>query len=86
MTDKKTRIVSNLLSLVLGAGIGAGCYRVVEQIRQGTQKIEMEAPPELDGGGVIISESEGNGMQLTASKLSSAEYAENGVSAIAESA
>ena len=86
MTDKKTRIVSNLLSLVLGAGIGAGCYRVVEQIRQGTQKIEMEAPPELDGGGVIISESEGNGMQLTASKLSSSEYAENGVSAIAESA
>lgn len=47
MTDKKTRVLSNLLSLVLGAG----CYRVVEQIRQGTQKIEMEAPPELDGGG-----------------------------------
>ena len=86
MTDKKTRIVSNLLSLVLGAGIGAGCYRVVEQIRQGTQKIEMEAPPELDGGGVILSESESQGMQLTASKLSSSEYAENGVSAIAESA
>lgn len=86
MTDKKTRVLSNLLSLVLGAGIGAGCYRVVEQIRQGTQKIEMEAPPESDGGGVIISESKGSGMQLTASKLSSAEYAENGVSAIAESA
>ena len=51
MTDKKTRVLSNLLSLVLGAGLGAGSYRVVEQIRQGTQKIEMEAPPELDGGG-----------------------------------
>ena len=86
MTDKKTRIVSNLLSLVLGAGIGAGCYRAIEQIRQGTQKIEMEAPPEEVGGGVIISESEGSGMQLTATKLSSSEYAENGVSAIAESA
>lgn len=86
MTDKKTRVLSNLLSLVLGAGIGAGCYRVVEQIRQGTQKIEMEAPPELDGGGVIISESESQGMQLTASKLSSSEYAENGVSTQAESA
>lgn len=86
MTDKKTRVLSNLLSLVLGAGIGAGCYRVVEQIRQGTQKIEMEAPPELDGGGVIISESKGSGMQLTATKLSSSEYAENGVSALAESA
>ena len=54
MTDKKTRVLSNLLSLVLGAGIGAGCYRVVEQIRQGTQKIEMEAPPELDGGGYLL--------------------------------
>lgn len=86
MTDKKTRIVSNLLSLVLGAGIGAGCYRAIEQIRQGTQKIEMEAPPEEVGGGVIISESESRGMQLTATKLSLSEYAENGVSAIAESA
>lgn len=30
MTDKKTRIVSNLLSLVLGAGIGAGVYAIKE--------------------------------------------------------
>lgn len=86
MTDKKTRVLSNLLSLVLGAGIGAGCYRAIEQITQGTQKIEMEAPPEEVGGGVIISESESQGMQLTASKLSSSEYAENGVSTQAESA
>lgn len=35
MTDKKTRIVSNLLSLMLGAGIGAGCYRAIRSyIRQ----------------------------------------------------
>lgn len=47
MTDKKTRVLSNLLSLVLGAG----CYRAIEQITQGTQKIEMEAPPEEVGGG-----------------------------------
>ena len=33
MTDKKTRIVSNLLSLVLGAGIGAGVYAIKEQKR-----------------------------------------------------
>ena len=85
MTDKKTRVVSNLLSLVLGAGIGAGCYRAIEEIKQGAHKIELEAPTEIDGG-VILNESEGSGMQLTASKLSSAEYAENGVSAIAESA
>lgn len=44
MTDKKTRVLSNLLSLVLGAGIGAGCYRVVEQIRQGTQKLKWKLP------------------------------------------
>ena len=86
MTDKKTRVVSNLLSLVLGAGIGAGCYRAIEEIKQGAHKIELEAPTEIDGGGVILNESEGSGMQLTATKLSSSEYAENGVSAIAESA
>ena len=51
MTDKKTRVVSNLLSLVLGAGIGAGCYRAIEEIKQGAHKIELEAPTEIDGGG-----------------------------------
>ena len=87
MTDKKTRVLSNLLSLVLGAGIGAGSYAIKEQIRRGgNERIEQEAPTELDGGGVIISESESQGMQLTASKLSSSEYAENGVSTQAESA
>ena len=72
--------------MVLGAGIGAGCYRVVEQIRQGTQKIEMEAPSEDVGGGVIFNEPEGNGMQLTARKLLSSEYDEYGVSELAETA
>ena len=85
MTDKKTRVLSNLLSLVLGAGIGAGSYAIKEQIRRGgNERIEQEAPTELDGG--VISESESQGMQLTASKLSSSEYAENGVSTQAESA
>ena len=52
MTDKKTRIVSNLLSLMLGAGIGAGCYRAIERILHGgKQKIELEVPAETDGGG-----------------------------------
>lgn len=86
MTDKKTRIVSNLLSLVLGAGIGAGCYRVVEQIRQGTQKIEMEAPPELDGGGVILNKPENHGIEMVSTKISREEYAEYGVSPMAENA
>lgn len=52
MTDKKTRVLSNLLSLVLGAGIGAGCYRAIERIiHGGEQKIELETPPEEGGGG-----------------------------------
>lgn len=86
MTDKKTRIVSNLLSLMLGAVVGAGCYRAIERILHGgKQRIELEVPAETDGG-VIINESEGSGMKLTATKLSSTEYAANGVSAQAESA
>ena len=52
MTEKKTRIVSNLLSLMLGAGIGAGCYRAIERIiHGGEQRIELETPPEEGGGG-----------------------------------
>lgn len=87
MTDKKTRIVSNLLSLVLGAGIGAGVYAIKEQITHGgNERVEMEAPSEDVGGGVIFNKPEGNGMQLTATKLLSSEYDEYGVSAIAETA
>lgn len=41
MTDKKTRIVSNLLSLVLGAGIGAGVYAIKEQITHGFCQASM---------------------------------------------
>lgn len=51
MTDKKTRVLSNLLSLVLGAGIGAGCYRAIEQITQGTQKLKWKLPRKKSGGG-----------------------------------
>ena len=87
MTDKKTRIVSNLLSLVLGAGIGAGVYAIKEQITHGgNERVEMEAPSEDVGGGVIFNEPEGNGMQLTATKLLSSEYDEYGVSELAETA
>ncbi len=87
MTDKKTRIVSNLLSLMLGAGIGAGCYRAIERILHGgKQKIELEVPAETDGGGVIFNEWESHGLQIAATKLSSTEYAANGVSAQAEGA
>lgn len=87
MTDKKTRIVSNLLSLVLGAVIGAGVYAIKEQITHGgNERVEMEAPSEDVGGGVIFNEPEGNGMQLTARKLLSSEYDEYGVSELAETA
>lgn len=87
MTDKKTRIVSNLLSLVLGAVIGAGVYAIKEQITHGgNERVEMEAPSEYVGGGVIFNEPEGNGMQLTARKLLSSEYDEYGVSELAETA
>lgn len=52
MTDKKTRIVSNLLSLMLGAVVGAGCYRAIERIQHGgKQRNELEVPAETDGGG-----------------------------------
>lgn len=68
MTDKKTRIVSNLLSLVLGAVIGAGVYAIKEQITHGgNERVEMEAPSEDVGGGVIFNEPEGNGMTITPS-------------------
>ena len=41
MTDRKKRIVSNLLSLAVGVGIGAGVSRVIDV---------MQADP-LRGGG-----------------------------------
>ena len=65
MTDKKTRIVSNLLSLMLGAVVGAGCYRVIDQMKEnGGQKIELEVPAETDGGGEYLTSGKVMGCKL----------------------
>lgn len=86
MTDKKTRIVSNLLSLMLGAGIGAGCYRVIERILHvGDQRIELEAPSE-EVGGVIISETESQGVKVSSARIAREDYAKYAVPAAVESA
>lgn len=87
MTDKKTRIVSNLF--IVGTRRRDRRRGLCDQRADNAwrdERIEMEAPSEDVGGGVIFNKPEGNGMQLTATKLLSSEYAENGVSPLAETA
>lgn len=85
MTDRKTRVLSNLLAIVLGVGIGAGCYRIVDRITENRDPgIKTESP--LSEGGAILNVTESKGMNLTATLLSSEEYEESGISPLAESA
>lgn len=85
MTDRKTRVISNLLSLVLGAVIGVGCYRIAEQVTERHNSvIKMETP--LNESGAILTVAENKGIKLATAELPSSEYDEYGISAQAESA
>ena len=54
MTEIKKRILSNIMSLILGAGIGAGVYALKERITEPEfPGIEVSTPEEVGGGGNI---------------------------------
>ena len=85
MTEIKKRILSNVMSLILGAGIGAGGYALKERITEPELPgIELEAPKE--NGGALLGESTEQGIKLMSQELTREEYAEYGVTALAESA
>ena len=54
MTEIRKRILSNIMSLILGAGIGAGVYALKERITEPKMPgIEVSVPEEVGGGGNI---------------------------------
>lgn len=85
MTEIKKRILSNVMCLILGAGIGAGGYALKERITEPELPgIELEAPKE--NGGALLGESTEQGVKLISQELTREEYAEYGVTALAENA
>lgn len=53
MTEIKKRILSNIMSLILGAGIGAGAYALKERITEPKMPgIEISVPEEVGGGNI----------------------------------
>ncbi len=86
MTEIRKRILSNIMSLILGAGIGAGVYALKERITEPKMPgIEVSVPEEV-GGGVILNKPENHGIEMVSTKISREEYAEYGVSPMAENA
>ncbi len=74
------------MSLILGAGIGAGVYALKERITEPkVPGIEVSVPEEV-GGGVILNKPENHGIEMVSTKISREEYAEYGVSPMAENA
>lgn len=69
MTERKKRILSCLLSFVLGVGIGIGGYRVTETIVRNSS-VEIDQQLSADNGGMLVSEeTEGNGIKLLSSVI-----------------
>ena len=85
MTDKKKFIFSNLLSLVLGIGIGAGGFGIVNNVNKQV-KVPEQAVILPDNGGAVIGESQGNGIRVLSNKIAVEDYDLYGVSTQAESA
>ena len=78
------------LALILVGGVCGGLlqhhYKWGEEPKVEEPGGEEKPGEDSSGGGVIFNEPEGNGMQLTATKLLSSEYDEYGVSELAETA
>lgn len=86
MTEIKKRILSNVMSLILGAGIGAGAYALKERITEPkVPGIEVSTPEEV-GGGVILNKPENHGIEMVSAKIAREEYEANGISPMAENA
>ena len=86
MTEIKKRILSNIMSLILGAGIGAGVYALKERITEPKMPgIEVSVPEEA-GGGVILNRPENHGIEMVSTKIAREEYEANGISPMAENA
>lgn len=86
MTDKKTRILSSILCLVLGAGVGFGSYYIADKTANGKNAdfVLTDTTPQSNGDNVLITEQESNGLKLTATKLAVSDYALNSVSATSD--
>lgn len=82
MTETKKRILSNVISLILGVGIGAGGYRLIRN-EPTEPEIRIEKPEK--GGAQLKVESE-SGLKLASVKIAAADYEEYGINPLAEDA
>lgn len=84
MSLKLKRVLTHILCFVLGAVIGAGIYGAVDNIPK--KDVSGEFITESSGGGLVISDTEANGIKLTSVAIPVAQYADYDISPIAESA
>lgn len=84
MSLRLKRVLTHILCFVLGAVIGAGIYGAVDNIPK--KDVSGEFMTESSGGGLVISDTEANGIKLTSVAIPVAQYADYGISPIAENA
>lgn len=85
MTEKKRLIVSNLLSLILGIGIGFCGYGMIDNGGNPAGKAE---PPTamIENGGAFLEETKSGGVKITSVKIPAEEYDAYGISTQADTA
>ncbi len=82
MTEKKIRIVSCLLSLVLGVGIGAGGYGIAQICKSKPESVIC-----ADNDGMVLPDKTANhGIQLLSTRIAPTDYEQYGISPQAENA
>lgn len=85
MTDKKARILSNILSLALGIAIGFSGYAIANNAIDNNIPVEtIEATTQEENA--VISSTENHGITISAARLAAQDYALYAVDSQAESA
>ncbi len=81
MTEKKIRILSCILSFVLGVGIGVGGYGISQIFDK-----ESERTVYTEKGDMVCEKTTENGISLLSTTIAAEDYEENGISPQAENA
>ena len=85
MTKTIKRVIAGISAVAIIAGAAVGGWAINEYVIKDNH-FTITDQADGDNGGMIVGESEGDGIKLMSAKIAAADYAEYGISPMAESA
>ena len=86
MTKTMKKVIAGISALVIIAGVTVGGWAINKYAIKDNQFTITDHADDGDNGGMIVGESHGSGVSLMSTKIAPADYAEYGVSPLAETA